>query len=171
MATKLERNAKLGNDDTFRQGQTKFFEVPIHLRSCLHESNSVQYSWQETEWRLRVTCDVVGGITERASDSRTREKEVTILQDASVRGLTRRNKTYWTVVKLEVTALISFGTSRTVNQTTPQQDAKNSVFSNTAMRTWNLGVNIRDNFIYRTRLLLFTELRYQLLPVFSFESL
>jgi len=71
---------------------------------------------------LRVTYDVVGGITERPNDSRNREKEVTILQDASARGYPRRNTTSWTVLKLEVTALISFKTSRNVNPTTPQQE-------------------------------------------------
>jgi len=63
---------------------------------------------------------MVGGITERTSDSRTKEKEITIHQDPSVRGLARRNKTYWTALKLEVTVLISLETSRNVNPTTPQ---------------------------------------------------
>jgi len=138
-------NAKLDDDDRFRQGQTRFSEVPIHHRSCLHEGNSVQYSWQEKEWRLRVTYDVVGGITERPSDSRNRGKEVTILQDASVRGYPRRNTTSWTVLKLEVTALISFKASRNVNPATPQQEWRNLIFSNTAVRTWNLAVNIPDS--------------------------
>jgi len=65
---------------------------------------------------------VVGGITERASDSRTTEKETTIQEEASVWGLTRGNKTYWTALKLQVTALISLETARNVNPTTPQQD-------------------------------------------------
>ena len=105
MVTKLERNAKLDDDDRFRQGQTRFSELLIHLRSCLHDGNSVHYSWQETEWRLRVTCDVLGDITERASDSRDGEKEVIIPLDASVRGYPSRNTTSWTVLELEVTAL------------------------------------------------------------------
>jgi hypothetical protein len=65
---------------------------------------------------------VVGGITERASDSCNTEKEVIIPQDANVWGYPRRNATSWTVLKLEVTALISFEMSRNVNRTTPQQE-------------------------------------------------
>jgi hypothetical protein len=56
-----------------------------------------------------------------------------------------RNTTSWTVLKLEVTALISFKMSRNVNPTTPQQEIRNLIFSNTAVRTWNLAVNIPDS--------------------------
>jgi hypothetical protein len=66
----------------------------------------------------RVTRDVVIDVKERASDSRNTEKEVIIPKDANVRGYAERNKSFWTVLQLKMTALISFEKSRNVNPTT-----------------------------------------------------